>query len=55
MIQVKKRPLSEVQADVTKQELEQYISELEIDAIEREQIMSDLEIRIIELEQKIGG
>lgn len=51
---IKQRPLSEVQNDSTKQELEQYISDLEIDAIEKEQTISDLEIRIIELEQKVG-
>lgn len=52
---IKKRPLSEAQNDITKAELEQNISELEIDAIEKEQTISDLDIRIIELEQKIGG
>ena len=52
---MKSRPLSEAQNDITKSELEQYASELEIEAIERDQTISDLEIRIIELEQKIGG
>lgn len=54
MVTIKERPLSEVQMDITKQEMEQYISDLELDGIEREQYISDLELRIIELEQKIG-
>lgn len=54
MHKIKEKPLSEVRKETNKQQLEQNISELEIDLIEQEQEMSDMDIRIYELEQKVG-
>ena len=51
---IKQRPLSEVQGDVTKEELEQYITDLEIENMEQEQELTDLDIAIIELQEKVG-
>lgn len=52
---IKKRPLSEVHLDVTKEELEQNITDIEIAQIEQEQMITDHDIAIMELQQKIGG
>lgn len=51
---ITQRPLSQVQNDITKQGLEQYISELEIANMELEQTVSDLEIAVMELQKKVG-
>jgi hypothetical protein len=48
-----KRPLSEVQNDLTLEELEQYITELEISDIEKDQELTDQEIAILELQQRL--
>lgn len=47
------RPLSEVQNELTIEELEQNITELEIRDIEKDQELTDHEIAILELRQKI--
>lgn len=49
------RPLSEVQNDVTKEQLEQYITDLEIEQIETDQMLTDHDIAILELQQKVGA
>ena len=51
---VKRRPLSEVQNDVTKEALEQYITDLEIENMEQEQEITDHDIAIMELQEKVG-
>jgi len=58
---IKKRPLSEVQADITKEQLEQNITDLEIALIEQGQVMqeqeqaiTDHDIAILELQQAIN-
>lgn len=51
----KQRPLSEVQADITKEGLEQDITDLEIENMEQEQALTDHDIAIMELQEKIGG
>lgn len=48
-------PLSETQEHLTKEKLEQDITDLEIDLIEKDQDLTDMDIRITELEEKIGG
>lgn len=50
-----KTPLSEAQNHVTKEQLEQDITDLEIENIENLQDMTDMDIRITELEEKKGG
>lgn len=55
MRQVFKTPLEEVRDRMTKEKLEQDITDLEIDLIEKDQDMTDMDIRITELEEKIGG
>ena len=50
---IKSRPLSEVQADVTKEELEQNITDLEISQMELEQENTDQDIAIMELQEAI--
>lgn len=52
---IKTRPLSEVQNDVTKEDLEQYITELEIENMEQEQALTDHDIAILELQEKVGA
>lgn len=47
------RPLSDVRQDLTIEELEQNITELEIRDIEKDQELTDHEIAIIELQQKV--
>ena len=51
---IKKRPLTEVQVDITKQGLEQDITDLEIAQMEQEQQLTDAEIAIMELQDKVG-
>ena len=51
---IKHRPLSEVQADITKEELEQTITDLEIENMEQEQEITDHDIAILELQEKVG-
>ena len=51
----KHRSLSEVQADITKEGLEQNITDLEIENMEQEQELTDHDIAIMELQEKIGG
>ena len=53
MIVIKKRALSEVQNDVTKKDLEQNITELEIAQIEQEQEITAHDIAIMELQEHI--
>ena len=55
MREIIKTPLSKAKDHITKEKLEQDITDLEIDAIEKERDMTDMDIRIIELEEKIGG
>jgi hypothetical protein len=50
---VTSRPLSEVRDDLTMEDLEQNITELEIRDIEKDQELTDHEIAILELQQKI--
>lgn len=50
---LKQRPLSKVQADVTKEELEQNITDLEISQMEQEQEITDHDIAIMELQEAI--
>lgn len=50
---IKQRPLSEVQNDVTKEDLEQNITELEIAQIEQEQELTAHDIAILELQEHI--
>jgi len=51
---IKTRPLSEVHGDVTKEDLEQYITDLEIENMEQEQEITDHDIAILELQEKVG-
>ena len=55
MRQVIRTPLSEVKDHLTKEKLEQDITDLEIELIENDQDMTDMDIRITELEERIGG
>ena len=55
MLVVTQRPLSEVQNDVTKEQLEQYITDLEIGQMEADQVLTDHDIAILELQQKVGA
>jgi hypothetical protein len=48
-------PLKEVRDRMTPEKLEQDITDLEIDLIEKDQDMTDMDIRLTELEEKIGG
>lgn len=50
---IKQRPLSEVQNDATKEDLEQNITELEIAQIEQEQELTAHDIAILELQEHI--
>lgn len=50
---LKQRSLSKVQADVTKEELEQNITDLEISQMEQEQEITDHDIAIMELQEAI--
>lgn len=50
---MKQRPLSEVQAEVTKAELEQYITEIEIAQMDQEQLITAHDIAIMELQNKL--
>ena len=50
---VKSRPLSEVRKRVTKEGLEQNITDLEIENIVQEQELTDHDISIIELQEAI--
>lgn len=50
---IKQRPLSEVQNDITKEDLEQNITELEIAQIEQEQEITAHDITILELKEYI--
>lgn len=52
---IKSRPLSEVQSDVTKEDLEQNITDLEIENMEQEQALTDHDIAILELQEKVNG
>jgi len=51
----KQRNLSKVQEDLTKEVLEQDITDLEIENMEQEQALTDHDIAIMELQEKIGG
>lgn len=48
------KPLSEVRKELTKKQLEQDISELEISQMEQEQVITDHDIAIMELQEKVG-
>lgn len=50
---IKSRPLSEVRRDVTKEGLEQNITDLEIENIVQEQELTDHDIAILELQEAI--
>lgn len=50
---IKERTLIEVQSDVTKQDLEQEITDIEIAQMEQEQMITDHDIAIMELQSKI--
>lgn len=50
----KSRPLSEVRKDLTKEELERDITELEISQMEQEQEITDHDIAIMELQEAIN-
>jgi len=50
---IRERALSEVQGDITKQEMEQYITDLEISQMEQEQEITDHDIAIMELQDAI--
>lgn len=50
----KQRSLREAQNDVTKTDLEQYITDLEIENMEQEQEITDHDIAILELQEKVG-
>lgn len=51
---IRNRPLSKVQEDITKEDLEQYITDLEIENMEQEQEITDHDIAIMELQEKIN-
>ena len=51
---ISKRPLSKVQKEITKEEMEQNITDLEIDAMEKDQTITDLEIEVMEMKEKIS-
>ena len=55
MFIVRRRPLEDVRNDITKESLEQNITDLEIDAMEKEQAITDLEIDVMELKEIIHG
>ncbi|MBQ6577489.1 MAG: hypothetical protein IJL91_07050 [Bacteroidales bacterium] len=50
---IKSRPLSEVRGDVTKEQLEQDITDLEISQMEQEQEITDHDIAIMELQEAL--
>lgn len=50
---IKSRPLSKVRNDLTKEELERDITELEISQMEQEQEITDHDIAIMELQEAI--
>lgn len=45
----------EIPQQISRESIEQTLSELEISMMEREQEMSDMEIAIIELQGKVGA
>lgn len=51
---IRHKPLSEAKNEVTKQALEQEISDLEIELIEQDRALTDHDIAIIELQEKVG-
>lgn len=55
MLVITQRPLSEVQNDITKEQLEQNITDLEIELMETDQMLTDHDIAILELQQKVGA
>ena len=55
MIMIKCKPLSKVRKELTKEELERDITDLEISQMEQEQEITDHDIAIMELQEKIGG
>lgn len=54
MHKIAETPLSKVHREVTKEQLEQDITELEIMAIEQEREITDHDIAILELQQIIN-
>lgn len=52
---IKKRPLSEVRRDITKDKLEQEITDLEIAQMVQDREITDHDIAIAELQGKING
>jgi hypothetical protein len=55
MEMIKKHSLAEKREDaVLPKQLEQEITDLELDSIEQEQNMTDMELDILELQQKVG-
>lgn len=54
MHRITRRPLSEVHREVTTEQMEQDITELEIMAMGQEQEITDHDIAILELKQKIS-
>lgn len=50
---IKSRPLSKVRTDITKEELERDITDLEISQMEQEQEITDHDIAIMELQEAI--
>jgi len=47
------KPLSEVHKELSKEDLERDITDLEINAIEQEQEITDHDIAIMELQEKV--
>lgn len=50
----KHRDLSKVHNDITKEVLEQDITDLEIENMEQEQALTDHDIAIMELQERLG-
>lgn len=50
----KHRDLSKVHMEITKEDLEQDITDLEIENMEQEQALTDHDIAIMELQERLG-
>ena len=51
---IRHKPLSEAKNEVTKQTLEQELSDVEIELIEQDRALTDHDIAILELQEKVG-
>ena len=54
MLKIRFKPLSQVRRELTKVQLEQDITDLEISQIEQGQAITDHDIALMELQEKVG-